>query len=346
MAESIGEAEDVVPTRPVKESVGEIAAFGTAACLLVLGLIGANGDGFFSRAPLAYLTRAADIGGVVIDHVGWEFGVIVPVLLGFYVLVLGGRQTMGLRRTSAVRRNLSIAAELLAASLAPAFILVLASVVTDYRRAGALVAMVPVMLLTVFLAAQLGCFMAFDDDEKLDAAKRDRAWARQRLAAVRSRSQRPVPVVVMANALFGTGVGVGLYVLSGGWPVGLSAAVGIAAVCAMLGVYGGFGIVRDRYRAKTVIERATGYVLTSMVVAAVSLLGILMWVNQAPAVATCATCAFTVVAISAFIPLGSSSSSVLKNWTLRGAAARSVARQLAQSYARSTREIRNFTAVR
>ena len=346
MSEPPGESTDAVPTRPVKESLGEIALFGLAASVLVCGLIGVDGQGFFSHVPFVYLIRAADIGSVVIDHIGWEFGVVVPTLLGFYVLILGGRRAMGERRTSNVRLNLSFAAELLAASVVPSFMLATASAFTDYRRAGALLAMVPVMMLTIFLAAQLGCFMAFGDDEKLDAAKRNRAWTRQRLAAVRSRSQRPVPLVVLVNVLLGTVVGACLYVLDGEWPLPLPAAVCIAAVCAALGVYAGFGTLRDRYRSKTTTERITAYILAGLAAFAVLILSLLMWVGEAPSVAMCVTSAFAIVAVSASIPIQTTSLPILKNWTLRGAAARSVARQLTKTYVRSTTEIMEITAAR
>jgi hypothetical protein len=344
---SVGEqSEDVVPTRPVKESLWEMAALSLVACLLTGAIIGFAAPPSSAAAARAYLTRCTEIGAVVIDHIGWEFGVVVPVLLGFYVLVLGGRQSLGQRRTAAVRRNLSMAAEMLTASLAPAVVLSFLATLADYRRGGALVAAVPATVLTVFLAAQLGCFMAFDDDERLAAARRNRAWVRQRLAAVRMRSRRPVAVVLTGNLLVGTALSACLYVVLGGPPSSFASTSALAAVVSALGVHGGFGLVRDRFTAKTSFERATGYLLLGMLTAAVAALALFLLTNEASVEGISIAFGFALMLLSAILPLRSGASSLARDWTLRGAAARSVAVRLTKRYVRATSEISAAEGIR
>lgn len=95
MALASGSTEQDVPTRPVVESLREISVFSFVACMFTGAMIGLVDSGNGAQQFAAYVARCAEIGAVVINHVGWEFGVIVPVLLGFYVLILGGRWVMG-----------------------------------------------------------------------------------------------------------------------------------------------------------------------------------------------------------------------------------------------------------
>ncbi|CAQ01542.1 putative integral membrane protein [Clavibacter sepedonicus] len=236
-----------------------------------------------------------------------------------------------------------MAAEMLAASIVPAFVLTLVAAFSDVRRVGALVAEVPAVTLTIFLAAQLGCFLAFDEDEKLAAAKRIRTWGRHRLAAVRRRSEVPVAMVVVTNSVVGMALATCLYSVTGGPLATIPAAVLLAACGAALGVFAGFHVVRDRYRAKTAFERASVYILSAMAVIVVITLGAFMLGNYAASGAASLVSSFAFMLASAFLPLGKSSPPWIRNWTLRGAAARSAAVYLSKRYAKAVAEMTELT---
>lgn len=187
-------APDDAPTRSSQEAlaeIGTIATVGVAIVVLVLALGG---------GPREIFASAVQGGNVMLAHIGWAFGVYVPVLLSFYLLI-AGQDLSGRPSASRTRRMLGLAAELLVASLVPAILLVLVAAIEKPAQLASLLVIVPAFAVLVFLAAQLGSFIAFADEERRESALREQEWAGASLSALSEAPRHAAIVVVCANTL-------------------------------------------------------------------------------------------------------------------------------------------------
>ncbi|MCC9053549.1 hypothetical protein LOK55_04400 [Microbacterium sp. F2E] len=192
-------ADELLPSRPAKEAMSEIAGmsvFTTFAAFVLLA--------FPSETALPHLVEVAPVAGAeVLTHIGWGFGVYIPVMLGFYAIVIGGQLVASPTVAARTRRRLGFAAEAMAGALTPALLLILAMCVKDPTKAGSLFVVLPAAGVTFFLAVQLGGFVVFEPALRLAEAIRSRAWAASRLPALRSRSRRPAWLVATVTAVVG-----------------------------------------------------------------------------------------------------------------------------------------------
>jgi len=224
---SPGVTEKALPTRPVKEALFEISGLGFAATLIGFFTIAMPLPGADWIGRLVALAPAA--GAQVLQHIGWGLGIFVSVLLGFYLIVIGG-QFVQSPAEAKTRRHLGFVAELVAAALVPALLLVGAACVQDLSKAGALFVILPVAGLMFFLAIKLGGFVVLDDDLRLNLALQSRDWAAARLLGLGQKSRLPTWLASSAAVVTGGVVGT-----IAGWTFG--APVGglplLFVVCAM-----------------------------------------------------------------------------------------------------------------
>ena len=197
-------ADEALPSRPVKEAMGEIAGLSIVATFVAFVLLA-----FPSESALPQLEKAAPVAGAeVLTHIGWGFGVFIPVMLGFYAIVIGGQLVAAPAVAARTRRQLGFVAETMAGALAPALLLIVTVCVKDPTKAGSLFVILPAAGVTFFLAVQLGGFVVFEPALRLAEATRSRAWAASQLPALRFRSRRPVWLVAIATILVGGALGV------------------------------------------------------------------------------------------------------------------------------------------
>lgn len=202
-----------VAPRPARESLEELGAFVALVTLPIAFLVlwlssGADWMSFWELTVQA--------GTAVLGQIGWVFGVYVPTLLGFYVLVLG-EQLGHAAHAGRLRRLLGGVAEVSFAALVPALLLVLLSCVSDPANIGPAFVIVPATFLLLFLTVQLGAFVVSELTVQLDDAAKTQQQARGRLRALSRRSRRPVwlvlTVTVVGVALLGCLAMTG----AGGW---------------------------------------------------------------------------------------------------------------------------------
>ncbi|MEV8265789.1 hypothetical protein AB0P00_16755 [Microbacterium sp. NPDC077057] len=192
-------ADELLPSRPAKEAMSEIAGMSVFATFAAFVLLA-----FPSETALPQLVEVAPVAGAeVLTHIGWGFGVYIPVMLGFYAIVIGGQLVASPTVAARTRRRLGFAAEAMAGALTPALLLILAVCVKDPTKAGSLFVVLPAAGVTFFLAVQLGGFVVFEPALRLAEAIRSRAWAASQLPALRSRSRRPVWLVATVTAVLG-----------------------------------------------------------------------------------------------------------------------------------------------
>lgn len=336
---SIGEPDEQLPSRPAKEAVSEIAAMSLLTLFAAFALGNAlSGD---TRSIVHVFSLAPAAGAVILDHIGWAFGVYIPILLGFYVIVIGG-QLAADPSAGRTRRTLGFVAEAMTAGLVPALALIVAACIADPSQAGALFVVAPVSAIMFFLAIQLGGFIVFERSLRLASAQNSRDWARHRLTALRHRSRKPVWLVVIVNSIIGGMIGLGtrllltrpadsvavLFLLYGLIPL-------VLAVATLHGFHA-FYTARDR------TTRVLAWFLPSGVYLLFLTLAATLFVSSKPAAATSMLALLTFSLVSTFWPRNRGPRFLL-NWTVRGGATRYAARSVTRTYVRSARKVRDLS---
>lgn len=332
---------ELAPSRPAKETVTEIIAMSllgvTASFVLASIPVGTNGaDRVLSLAPAA--------GAVVLEHIGWAFGVYVPILLGFYVIVIGG-QLVGDQSTAAkYRRTLGFVAEAMTAALIPALLLVVAACFADLSRLGALFVIVPVAAVMFFLTIELGSFIVFERDLRLAAAKRSQKWTKQRLSTVLQRSRRPLWLVLVVHTVVAGFLGLATTLI-------LARPTGAMAVAKLFALYGLMGLglavasvhgIHTLHTARTRTEKVViAWTLPVLLYLAGLLLTLEVSVSVGSPVGYSLILILLLLLTSTFWPRTRAPRFVL-NWTLQGAATAYAAKKLTVAYLRTTKEIREL----
>lgn len=136
----------------------------------------------------AVWVNVAHLGEEASEHVGWAIGAYVPVLLGFYVVIVGG----GLLQVDVARtrRVLSSIAVAVTGALAPALSAIAVFTVAHPTRAGIWLVLVPVASLTVVMTIQLAQFGTFTTEEKRAQLEERARWANATLRRLRRHPQR------------------------------------------------------------------------------------------------------------------------------------------------------------
>ncbi len=327
--------------RPVRGAIAEIVAI-SLVVLLAMFAIGLLARPSASLSDL--IVHAPSVGAIVVDHIGWALGVYVPVLLGFYAIVIGGQLVAPPTVAARIRRRLGFVAEAMVAALTPATALVIAACIGDPRRTGVLVAVLPVAALTVFLAVQLGGFIVFEPALRLAGQQRRRKWARTRLGSLRWRSRRPFWLVFAANAIV-AGIVSAIVTLSfysrQQWGAALSIAAAYALLSLTVGALGTLGsVLRDT--ATDRFSRALGWVA---VIAAYAIPIVTITSSATLKIPTTLGHAIIIVlsAVSTLMPCIANTPPFLLNWSLSGANTQLAARSTAKTYRASSRKVRELT---
>ncbi|MGY3565091.1 hypothetical protein [Sinomonas sp. RB5] len=183
--------------RQPKEAVAEILFLGfgctyVSAAIVYLALGGGSG--------LEVVLWAAKSAKLLLDQLGWTWGIYVAVLLAFYA-VIGGEQIVGSRVTAArTRRNLGFFAELMAASTVPTLAIVLIYCAEHPTRWSALFVLIPVGGIIWFLGIQLGAFVVFEREIRRARARATLACTTNQLPALQKAAGRAAWAVLLANA--------------------------------------------------------------------------------------------------------------------------------------------------
>lgn len=199
-------------SRPAYESLLDVASLSS----LTFG-IGLAGIWLAAGADIGSMWRVSTAAGeTVLEQLGWVFGIYVPTLLGFYVLVTGEQLGQG-DSTGKLRRLLGGVAELSFAALLPGLLLVVLFCLSEPAKIGALFVVFPATFLLGFLTLELGAFVVFDISVRLADATRAREEAAARLRHLRHRSRRSVVVVMTVTMVALTTLGTVVLVATGHW---------------------------------------------------------------------------------------------------------------------------------
>lgn len=331
-------ANEPLTSRPWKESLSEIAGASAVLVVLTYIILAAPGGGgsleqVWNTAPIA--------GGQVLEHIGWGFGVYIPVLLAFYAIVIGG-QLVESPAAAATRRSLGLVAQAMAAALAPALLLIIAAYADDLSKAGALVVILPATGITLFLAVQLGGFVIFEDTLKLAAATRTRDWAQNRFQALRIRGRRPLWLVQAVTAIVGGTFAFALTLCLAS-PTGPLWTLFLVYVMFTLGLtlFNTFGVQTLR-TAQDRSSKIAAWLLPLSMGLIVTTIALNLFLNDAGAGG------IAIISIVAFCTLStlwprSYMGRFWLNWSIQGAGTASAARAIVRRYVKAAREIRELT---
>lgn len=330
--------DDVLPSRPAKEAVREIfvvSAVGLFIVFVLAALPGGN-EGVYRAMGLAPVA-----GAVVLEHIGWAFGAYIPILLGFYAIVIGGQLVADPTTASRTRRTLGLVAETMTGVLVPALVLILAACIADPSQAGALFVILPVAGVMFFLAIQLGAFIVFERAEQLASAERARDRAKERLPALRQRSRKPIWLVVTVNAIAGGLLGTGT-TLAITRPTG--SVVALLGLYALIGLVLGFASAHGMYLFRTAQDR-TSRVMAWAFPTALYLAGIMLavqlFVTSGPAGGTSVLVIVAFSVASTLWPRKGAPRFIL-NWTIQGATTGYAAKTITSTYVTNVRKIREL----
>lgn len=330
---------ELPPPRPVKEATIEICAMGLLGVFIVFFLCAApGGSGGADRA----FEVAAVAGAAVLANIGWAFNAYVPVLLGFYAIVIGGQLVAEPAAAAQTRRTLGFVAEGMAGALFPAVALVLVACTADISRAGALVAVLPVSAVMFFLSVQLGGFVVFERGLRLASAVRSREWAADRLHALPGRSRRALWQVLTLNSLTAGLVATGVAAVSTGLTRQTAAFGLLAAMIALALAFGGVSGIYAFHTARGRSSIVVAWLLpVGLYLAVFVLIGeVILAGGLVPGASLIAIVAIS--ALSALWPVRRSPR-FMTTWSVHGGAVRYAALHLTRTYARSVREIGELT---
>lgn len=328
-------------SRPARQALGEIFVLSLFATFLA-GMIGVAADP--QNDILQALNRMPSVGMAALDHIGWAFGVYVPVLLSFYVIVIGRELTDSGPAAGRTRRNLGLAAEAMMACFTPALAVVVAACVSQPSHAGALLVIVPVTAVMLFLAVRLGGVIVPDREQRLAAARRSVMWAEERLPHLKVRSARPLRLILVVNIILSTIISVSVSTLAASEP-------GVIRTLQLLVLYAFISLlftalnVNAIYSWHSAGDRASkilAWALPLTIYLVVTLLIVLAFICVPPAGYGVGTIAL-LIGLSSFWPR-KYAPHLLVNWSLQGAGARCAAKSIATTYVRSLREIRELSA--
>lgn len=331
--------DGVLPSRPAKEAVREIfivSAVGLFIVFVLAALPGGN-DGVYRAMGLAPVA-----GTVVLEHIGWAFGAYIPILLGFYAIVIGGQLVADPAAEARMRRTLGFTAETMTGALVPALVLIITACIADPSRAGALFVIAPVAAVMFFLAIQLGGFIVFERALLLASAERARDRAKEHLESLRQRSRKPIWLVVVVNAVAGGLLGT-VMTLAITRPTG--------SVLALLGLYAlialgiGFASAHGMHTFRTAQDRMSkvmAWAFPTALYLAGLLLTLQLFVTSGPAGGAGVLVILVFSAASTLWPRKRASRFVL-NWTIQGAATGYAAKTVTTTYVTNVRKIRELS---
>jgi len=299
----------------------------------------------------AGVRAAANAGEVLLDHVGWLLSCYIAVLLGFYVVVIGGQILGGNDAAARVRRMLGAVAELMAAVAIVLVAFVGLFCVGSPKSWGVFVAVGPTALLLVFLAVQLGRFLIPGYDFRLGEARRIRNGARSALGELSVHSRRSWIWVWLANAgvvALPSAIGSSLAgpVFDGGVNVAVSNFAVLAVVYFLSAMvffgWNGFSIftaATDRSRSSQLIFALIGVGLyTFVAILCLPLIRDGMGWFAWPLLSIAALS----IALSAISP--GRPRSVRANWSCRSAVNRLIGQRLLRTHANAVRDMADLTA--
>ena len=147
------------------------------------------------------LAVAVDLGIAALNAAGWGIGVLVTALLGFFAITIGGnylyRESDDLNLQM---RSLALVAELAASTAVFCALLITAYCLSAPEALGQLLFVIPAVMVIVFVAVEVGAYLAPEPEKVVANALKMRAWARLKALKLRPQPPRGPWTTLLANS--------------------------------------------------------------------------------------------------------------------------------------------------
>lgn len=322
-------SQPIVQDEPLLQRSGwkaavEVGALGILfSCLIVL---------FASPFFRGNVVTAAEwmletAGPAALESTSMIFGVYLPVLLGFYALVIGGQLITNESSAVKIRCSLGYIATVMTGLFTPALALAVCACFFDPPRIGTFLVILPLAGLMYFLTIRLGGFIVFERGPDLGAMKQYIIWAKTRSSTLRQRSDRPKWLVISVNSIVAASISLSISLELVDTPIqGMALFALYLSMALMLSAFGARAVY-VAYSSRTRSDGIVACVPTSAVYLAYLAMIILVFEYPYIQIAYAMSAILIFVLISMLLPRATSNK-FLTDWSLHGAAVRSAASTL------------------
>lgn len=151
---------------------------------------------------LESIAVANDLGAAALSAAGWGIGVLVTTLLGFFAITVGGnylyRESEDLNLQM---RSLALVAELVASTALFCTILIISFCVSNPDELGQLLFVVPAVLVIIFVAVEVGAYLAPEPERVISNATETREWALEKIERIGPRPPHRLWTTLIFNSL-------------------------------------------------------------------------------------------------------------------------------------------------
>ena len=144
---------------------------------------------------------AVDLGSAALSAAGWGIGVLVTALLGFFAITVGGNYLY--RESDELNlqmRSLALVAELAASAAVFCALLITTYCLSAPETLGQLLFVIPAVMVIVFVAVEVGAYLAPEPEKVIANAVNTRAWARAKAIRLRPQPPRGPWTTLLANS--------------------------------------------------------------------------------------------------------------------------------------------------
>lgn len=145
---------------------------------------------------------AVDLGSAALSAAGWGIGVLVTALLGFFAITVGGnflyRESDDLNLQM---RSLALIAELAASAAVFCALLITTFCLSAPETLGQLLFVVPTVMVIVFVAVEVGVYLAPEPEKVIANSFAMRVWARAKIVKIGPQPPRGLFTTLVANSL-------------------------------------------------------------------------------------------------------------------------------------------------
>lgn len=160
-----------IETRSVREAIPETVAMLLLLMVLVGTPIYLAAD--HSDAEGVWIVTAT-AGALLYEQAGWALNTYIAVLLGFYVVSIGGQLLGGPNVALRTRRILGFVGELMTAATVVLFLFLVFYCARETDKWALMIVFVPMVAIIAFLGLQLGGFVVFERSLRIAAAEKTR----------------------------------------------------------------------------------------------------------------------------------------------------------------------------
>lgn len=335
----------VLSTRPLKESFSDLGAVSLALLAILFPfLLWAAG---WQYAELIAVATVA--GEELIEHIGWGFGVIVPALLGFYAIVVGGQIALPTEESVRLRKSLGALSIVLTAALVPALCLIVVACFANPAVFSVILVILPAAGVTLFLAVKLGGFVVFEESKRLEMAIQSKKDAALKLSKLGRCGKRTIWAVIAAHVGVGAIVATVVAVSIGWIPDGADSFAELAIWVSLFAILtGALALLATRLfsqRELTMSRSGRGSFVALLVAV---LTGFVWWAVVSSLDESSWPIGFTLFAVLAILTIPvlwprTRSPQFLLNWGVKGAGAAYAKRSLEKTRALAEQEIEELT---